>query len=309
MLSKNPTAILSPSLVKFSETILPPFKSIFDEVVASSLAASQNGLVTGALDLCALDGVLQRSGIPASLAAGIDHASVESNSLALEPKPSFLLDPRIFSKYAGQDLRWFFRALCSMLSRLSSRTESVRTAWSQAFLFVACSASSPYSIRKEATSALSDLYVQSSASAQGGTAVVLETIVQGMWHWLGSLETGNRESAASLAKSGTTALNPVLSSICLSPREYQMRAAALGIFQTLDASRLEGQMCSLLVLAKPALIPQASWIDLCLKVGLDPGKLASKHEQGMIDQIIKHSGDREKVGCQCSYHKSFPTYS
>ncbi len=54
-------------------------------------------------------------------------------------------------------------------------------------------------------------------------------------------------------------------------------------------------MCSLLVLAHPDLIPRANWIELCLKVGLDPGELAQKHEQQLIDEIVARTGLDQKV--------------
>jgi hypothetical protein len=54
-------------------------------------------------------------------------------------------------------------------------------------------------------------------------------------------------------------------------------------------------VCSLLVLAKPQLIPRASWIDLCLKVELDPGELAKKYEEPLVQEIVGRTGFGEKV--------------
>ena len=48
-------------------------------------------------------------------------------------------------------------------------------------------------------------------------------------------------------------------------------------------------MCLLLVLARPRLIPRAAWIELCLRVGVDPGELAKKHEKVLLEEVVKRS--------------------
>ncbi|KAK3347186.1 armadillo-type protein [Lasiosphaeria hispida] len=278
---------LSPSFVKFAEAILPPLLATSNEVVANPIAAAQSGLVTGALVLCGVGSLLQRPET-ASLHAAAKKASIQQTSLTLDPKPSFLLNPRIYSKFAEDDLKWLGRALSAVSPALTPSSVSIRVAWAEAFIYLICSAATPPTTRRQATDSLSDLYVRAAANFDG-PSVVTETIVNGMWHWIEATEAADRESAAAFAKSGNSNLHLVLRSICLSPKEYATRAGAEP-----DKSQLEAQMCSLLVLAKSELIPRASWIELCLKVELDPGELSRKYEQRLIEEIVGRTGFEEK---------------
>ncbi|KAK0708587.1 armadillo-type protein [Lasiosphaeris hirsuta] len=275
------------SFVKFAEAILPPLLASFTEVAANPIAAAQSGLVTGALVLCGVSSLLQRPET-ASLHAAAKKASIQKTSLALDPKPSFLLNPRIYSKFTEDDLKWLGRALSAVSPALTPSSASVRVAWAEAFIYLICSAATPPATRRQATDGLSDLYVQAAATSDGPSAVT-ETIIDGMWHWIEATEAADRESAAAFAKSGNSNLHLVLRSICLSPKEYTTRAGAEP-----DKPQLEAQMCSLLALAKSELIPRASWIELCLKVELDPGALARKYEQRLIEEIVGRTGFEEK---------------
>jgi len=280
----------SSSFVKFAETIMSPLVTIFAEVVANPVAASQTGTVTGALVLCGVGSLLQRSEV-ASLQALAKKASIQKNSLALEPKPSYLLNQRIYSKFAEDDLRWLSRALSAISPALSSTSAPVRTAWAQAFIYLICSAATTPAVRREATDALADLYAQSVANSSDSSSIITEAITDGLWHWVVVAESGDKESAAVLSKTANSNLHLVLRSICLSPKEFAKRAGA-----DLKKAQLEAQMCSLLVLAKPQLIPRASWIELCLKVELDPGALAREYEHRLIDEIVSRTGFEQKVG-------------
>ncbi|KAK0615207.1 armadillo-type protein [Bombardia bombarda] len=287
--SQDAEGSLPPNFVKFLEAVIPPLLTTFNEVVANPVAASQSGLVTGALVVCGVGSLLQRPE-SASLHALAKKAAIQKNSLVLDPKPSYLLNPRIYSKFADDDLKWLYRALCSIAPALGPSSATVRIAWAQAFLYIICSHTTSTTVRREAMDAFSDLYVQSAAHSEGPSSVVTETIVSGMWHWVDAANGVDKDSAAVLAKSDNSNLYLVLKSICLSPKQYADRAHAEP-----DKTKLESQMVSLLVLAKPELIPRASWIELCLKVELDPGELCRKYEQALIDEIVSKTGYEQKL--------------
>jgi len=287
--SQDTGGSLPPNFVKFAEAILPPLLNIFTEVATNPVAAAQSGLVTGALVLCAVGTLLQRSEL-ASLHASAKKASVQKTSLTLEPKPSYLLNPRIYSKFAEEDLKWLTRALSAVAPALTTSAVSVRTAWAQAFFYLICSATTPPTIRRQATTALSDLYVRSSTSTNDIFPVITDTVVAGLWHWVGATESADKESAAALAKSENSNLHLVLRAICLAPKEYATLAGSDPVKE-----KMEAQMCSLLVLAKADLIPRASWIDLCLKVETDPGELAKKYEDRLVSEIVTRTGFEQKV--------------
>lgn len=275
---------LPDSFLRFSEAIFPPLLEAFNEVVGNPLVAAQNGLLTGSLVASSVASLLQRSGSSA-LAALAKKYPVQKHSLAVDPKPSFLVNPRIYSKLqTNEDFKWFYRALSALAPAVSSigNTEA-EVAWAQAFIYLIASQHIPPAVRRESANALSEVYAQSDG-------VISKFVIDGLWRWLESLESGEKESAAVLSKSDRASLAPVLRAICLTPKDYSARARS-------DASkeRLEAQMCSLLVLARPELIPQARWIELCLHVGIDPGELAGKYEEQLISEVISRTGYEQKV--------------
>ncbi|KAK4642786.1 translational activator of GCN4 [Podospora bellae-mahoneyi] len=272
---------LPAGFITFAEAVVPPLLATFNEVVANSATASQNGIVTGALVVCGLAPLFHRLQ-SAKLQEVIKKAAIEKNSLAFEPKPSYLLVPRIYGKFTGDDLEWLTRALSSTASTLASSNAAARLAWAQAYIYVICSTVTTPAVRRQAMDSLTELCVKTAGSEELSIAA---EIINGLWQWIEALETGDKETAAVLSKSEATNLHLVLKAICLSPE----RAGP-----EVDKTKLETQMCSVLVLAKPNLIPRASWIELCLRVQLDPGELARKYDQRLIDEIVQRTGFEQK---------------
>ncbi|KAK3332721.1 armadillo-type protein [Cercophora scortea] len=286
--SQDAEGSLPANFIKFLEAVTPPLLATFSEVVANPVASAQSGIVTGALVLCAVGSLLQRPEA-ANLHSLAKKASIQKNALVLDPKPSFLLNPRIYSKFSDEDSKWLHRALSATAPALGSSSSVVRVAWAQGFLYLICSAASSPAVRRETMDALSDLYVKSAATSDGPSSLITETIVDGLWSWVYATEAADKDSAAVIAKSQNSNLHLVFKSICLSPKQYADRASA-----DPDKAKLESQMCSLLVLARPELIPRISWIELCLKVEVDPGELARKYEQTLIDEIVAKTGIDQK---------------
>lgn len=275
---------LPASFIKFAESVFPSLLEAFNEVNSNPLVASQNGMLTGALVVSSVASLLPRSGSSALSALAKKYA-VLKHSLAVEPKPSFLLNPRIYSKLqTNDDLRWFYRALSALAPAVTSRENTaVELAWAQAFIYLTASSQITPIVRRECANALSEVYAQS-----GGA--VAEFIITGLWRWLENLEDGDKESAAVISRSETSSLSLALKAICLAPEDYSTRAGS-------DASKetLESQMCSLVVLARPELIPHAKWIELCLHVRVDPGELAGKYEEQLISEVVLRTGIDQKV--------------
>jgi hypothetical protein len=284
---------LSGNVVKFAEAVFPPLIDTFNEVVANPLAASQNGLVIGALVMCSVASLLQRSE-SSKLSALAKKSPVQKHALTLEPKPSFLLNPRIYTKLTSDDdNRWLFRSLGAVAPAVSSaEAQGVGSAWAQAFIYLLCSSTVSTAIHREASDTLSDLYVRSKGIAS-------DLIITGLWDWIQALETGDKESAAILAKAELSSLKQVLKAICLTPKDYSTRAQA-----DPPKDQLEKQMCSLLVLAQQELMPGARWINICLKVEVDPGELARKHEKTLLDEVI-HRTAFEQVRLPSSHYYGF----
>ncbi|EMR65229.1 putative translational activator gcn1 protein [Eutypa lata UCREL1] len=106
------------------------------------------------------------------------------------------------------------------------------------------------------------------------------------------LKDGNladKDSVAAHAKFDTNHLQAVLRSLCLTADEVTQ----FGV-EARDQDVIEKQMCSLLVISRDDLIPRSSWIELCLRVGVDPGTLAKKYEEDLIQQVVEKTSASQK---------------
>lgn len=274
-----------PSVIGFAEAVLPSLMAVWTEVLANPLTAAQNGLIVGAYVLSSLSSTILQNLEGAAAKASVKKAAIPKTALTLQPKPSFLLNPRLYTKLtAEEDLHWFSRALGGVAGDLSGTDVDplVREAWAHGFIYLISASGIKYSVPKEAYQLLSSLYASQ-------PAVVSDAVISGLWSWLEGSELGDKESPAVLSKWEPEHLHLVLKSICLSQDEY----CKLGSGRTEE--QLERQMCSLLVLARPDLVPKTSWIDLCLRVGLDPGTLARKYEPELLQQIVQKTSPDERV--------------
>lgn len=264
--------------VKFAESVFPPLFDTYTDVLSNPLKASQDGTVISAYVVCAVAPFLLKDESNQKLSALSKKFSVAKQCLELEPKPSFLLNPRVYTKVTSDDdARWLYRALSAVAPSLPADDSSnVSSAWAHVFLYLICSTTVSQNIRKEAADVLSGVYI----SSPGKIARVL---TNGIWTWIQASEAGDRDSAPVLAKADTGNLHSVIRSICLTEADFKKWDTST------DREQLEEQMSSLLVLARPRLIPRVSWIELCLRVGLDPGELAKKHDKALLEEVVRRS--------------------
>ncbi|KAE9981119.1 hypothetical protein BLS_007786 [Venturia inaequalis] len=264
-----------PSAETFALAVLTKMADIFNEVVANPLPSAQNGLVTVAYIFTFFCLSRLRGSDDEKVSALLKKASIQKNVLVAEPKPSFLLNFRVYSKLTGQDdITWGIRSLAAVAEDIAHGLASpaVEDAWSQAFLYFITSANTPQTTRKEAAQTLSQLYANSPAR-------IGSMIVSGIWKWRRSVDLGDKDSAALAARTDMVA---------------DFKAVTLGE----DISILHEQMIQLLVLCHDGLVPRTSWIDTCLRVSLDPGKLVTDNANRCLEEIIKttenYTGDDAK---------------
>lgn len=272
----NDAVVLESKLSRLAEAVIPGLMETWQEATSNSIQAAQSGLVTGAYMLTAISRAKLELVSSSKVDAALKKAHIAQQALTTEPKPSFLLNPRIFSKLTSEDdFRWFMRALASVSQDLISLEprSSTSIAWSQAMIFCLCSSSVTPLLRKEASLILSQMYVKAPAK-------ISKIIIAGLWEWRDSVEQGDKDSAAAAAKTETRELHLVVRSICLSPGEIEEFG---GIVE--DAVKKE-QMISLLILSRPELLPRVNWIDLCLKVQVDPGDLARVSGDSLMQKIL-----------------------
>lgn len=287
-------AITDQQLVKtklspISDSVIGPILDIWQETLSNPITAAQGGLIGASYALTALFA----TGLPVVASAKVTNAlkkvSVEQNTLCMEPKPSFLLNPRIYGKLSSDDeYLWFVRALSSVASGLKDHTPDSTTAlgWSQAILFSICSASVKPQTRKLAIKSLSEVFISSPAH-------VTKILVNGLWQWRDSVEAGEKDSAAAASRTSCQNLHFAVKAICLPPSDTSFDLSKV------DESVRQEQMIALLVIARPDLLPRVQWIELCLRVEIDPGNLARGFQDDLLDQVIRLTRFSEKVS---SYH-------
>lgn len=280
----NDENLLKSKLSPLAEAVMAPFLDIWQETLTNPLSAAQTGLISAAYAFTALSGKLT-STTSAKVIAGLKKAQVQQHATTMEPKPSFLLNPRIYGKLSNDDdFIWFIRALSSISRDVCKHSfnSAVALGWSQAIIFCISSSIVKTEARKLAMDTLSQLYVSKPEQ-------ISSIIIAGLWQWRNSLEAGEKDSAAASAKSDSQNLHFIIKSICLSPAE----SAALG--RPVEEAVRRNQLVSLLILSRPELLPRVRWIDLCLRMEVDPGDLAQRSQDSLLEEVIQRTSFTEKV--------------
>ncbi|KAL1597321.1 translational activator of GCN4 [Paraconiothyrium brasiliense] len=278
----TPQQLEQKDVISFYQASLPKLVEIWQEVNANPVPATQSGLVTvGHYVTALLASRVQFSG-DATLSGIYKKSDVVAQSLAIKPKPSFLLNPRVYSKLNTEDdVEIALRALTAVSPwLLEDRTPiEAREAWAHAFIFFIVAQGVSTKAKVTAKVALEKAYVQAPSN-------ISSVIVAGLWSWYKSNESGDKESAAVASKSGVSELYNVLGSICLSQEFVKKHGASI------DAENLREQSVSLLLLARPELMPRVSWIDLSLRMGVDPGRLV----QDKLPECVELINNATMVG-------------
>ncbi|KAF2402490.1 translational activator [Trichodelitschia bisporula] len=262
-------------VLSFISGILGKMASVFNEVVANPLPSVQSGAVVVAYVFTALCLTKFNRIEDQNVAALVKKAAISKHVLVAEGKPSFLLNFRVYTKLsAHEDLTWGIRALAAVTENIAQdRAQSaVEDAWSQAFIYFVTASIMPPNVRKEATKTLTNVYYRNPAR-------IGSIVVTGLWEWRRRVDVNEKDTAATAAKAGNAGLRLALHAICPPLAEVESSGAEI------DPSILQNQLIQLLILCRPELIPQASWIDTCLRVGVDPGDLVSREIETCLQQI------------------------
>jgi hypothetical protein len=259
----------------FAEEIMDMLLEVWDEVVGSPLRSAQTGLVTAGYVVASI--CLCRLGSAGSvkLTAAIKRAEISKKAIVFQPKPSFLLNHRIYSKLTSDEEHiWAIRTLTAVSTDLTQEQSSSETgdAWAVAFLFFICAANVKPHVKKEAVSALAVAYARNPAT-------IGKTIANGMWQWWRFVELQYKEHVAVAAKTGNSLLYRAVRSICLPPQD----ADRLG--GKVDEKILKDQLVGMIVLCRPELLPRVSWIETCQRSGIDPGALVREEASKLLFKI------------------------
>ena len=281
----NEERIRTGVLIQFAEVVVPKLLEAFNEVVANPLPASQTGLVMAAYVVTALSGDLAALTDSEKLVNILRKANVQGQALAFDSKPSFLLNHKVYTKLiVEEDLTWAVRAVAACSSGLTAAVVSspAGDAWTQTlFYLMTASAISPH-VRQDATAALTKAYVSQPAA-------IAELVVKGLWRWHRHVELSDKDTAAVVAKTGTSKLHLAVRAICLPPDDVRFASGRI------SSKVLQAQLIHMLVLCRPEILPRVSWIELCLRVGQDPGTLARANSTRCLEQIL-HPVDADNDG-------------
>lgn len=245
----------------------------FNEVVSNPIPSIQNGQILVAC--AAVATCLNKVPKAADAKSGslVKKAGIIDKAVVYEPKPSFLLNPRIFTKLTLEDdLLWFQRALFAVFPQIMRHDAGTKSkvAWTQAVIYLITATGVPARVRNEALASLRNLCA---AEISKATALMLD----GLWQWCIDVELDAKDSAAAAARTGRSELYRVVRCLC---HESEPNVSSV------SPDLIAAQLVSLLVLCQPQLIPRASWIQLCLSAGVDPGRLAATHAERCISEIL-----------------------
>lgn len=280
---KPESQLVTSSSAKFAEAIVTPMVNCWTEAIKNPAAAVQSGLITGAYVFIALTLRSWAYLENATLQAKLMKLDVLGTCLARDPKNSPLLNHRVFGRLSNEDdFHWFLRSLEAVFVGIPQVPLEAQSTWSQALIHIVSSPSVSSHVRTTTCDTISKLYRQNAP-------LVSAVMIEGLWQWVTASDMMDKESVAAGAKFDRSYLHLVLRSICLNREEYASPRLGKG------QDSIEKQMCELLILARDDLIPRSSWIDTCLRVGVDPGSLTRKFEQDLIDQLVEKTQLNQKV--------------
>ena len=258
----------------FLEATVPKLIQIHNEIAHNPQPAAQASSAAIVYIMIALSECFLRKTKNEKLRSLILKNSALDQALSKVPRSSILLNYRVFTKLPIiEDSLWMIRALEACSSHLAyvGPTSVTGDAWAQAFLYVITTDTS-LELRREALNALKRSYLNSPASTAG-------SIICGLWTWYHHVESLEKDSAAAISKMGATKLYFALQSICLHPNKATPKTPVI------EPSILQMQLIDMLVLCRQEILPHTNWIDICLRVGVDPGMLASSHSTRCFEKV------------------------
>ncbi|KAE8145084.1 armadillo-type protein [Aspergillus avenaceus] len=269
-------ALTSSEVAPLVSKFLSKMKEMFSEVASNPVPSAQNGALSTAYIFVSLAERL-------STVQGFDKATWEDiafQTMALSPKPSFLLNPKAYSKLTSQaEIGWATRALAAVTTgpKFEGKETAAKLAWGQAFIYAISAPGLHANIREQSASVLSEVHLKNVRSMG-------RIITDALWSWILSLRTAEKESAsASAGPESSRFLHLVTKAIC--PPLLRLQESGIA---TPD---LKQQLIELLILSRPELIPNVSWIALCLRTGIDPGNLVREFPDECMKQLTQVQDD------------------
>ena len=242
------------------EAVIPKFVELFDEITDNPQSSVQSGLAAAAYVVVATHDTLSTLSDSDGNKSLLRKSRILERAFSVNDKGS-ILNHRLYTKLAAQDeMIWAIRALGTKECSDLDLSPSAGNAWSLAFLYFIAAANNPPEVGKEAAVVLRETYY-SQANFVG------QLVIRGLWTWYKQVEECQLDSASAASKSGNSNLYLAVRSIFPPSQEIQIQSS------NFDREVLRSQLLDMLILARPEILPRVTWIELCLRVGQDPGEL------------------------------------
>ena len=261
------------SAIDFSNAAFDSLAPSWNEAISNPVPSAQIGLATMAYTLFYFSTRQKSNTKDQSPVDSLSKIEINEQLKYVDGKQSLLLNPRVFTKIIeAEDLRWLLRVLMISVPKLEHLPEASQLAWAHALIFLIVSSSVPASVCQEASATLA-------ACARSNPATVPKIIIDGVWKWISDVYNDTRDSAAVSSLTDTSHLRKVLRAICAKPESCSDSAS----------ESPKDQLIRLLVLCRVPLIGRVAWIDLCLRMGVDPDDLVSTHAGDCIKEVQRRT--------------------
>ena len=268
----------------FTDAVVPKLWDCFDEVTTSLHASVVSGLSVAAYVVVATYDFVTAQALSEPLKTRGRKMKIQDLAFSTDQKSS-IFNHRIYTRLSGDDeMRWAIRALSvirlpnadispsSPPASPPSPPPSAEDGWALTFLYFITSALVPSPIRREAATALRDVYCFQ-------PSIISRLIIRGLWIWHSQVEHLDKDTPATVAKTGSSNLYLAVRSIC--PSRIEASDSSCHV----NAGVLRPQLIDMLILARPDIVPRVNWIDLCLGLGQDPGDLARSNADRIIQML------------------------
>ena len=250
------------ALSRFAGELATKLYQIFDEI-------TQNPYTAGAFTTAAL----VVTAIHPQMTALIDNEAAKHTARkakVIERTLETMYHSRIMTKFSGaKELQWLVRSLvaCSDHIIKSDISKDMKDAWARAFIYTTSGINVPHHIRSEAAGALTQVYIRQKT-------VISRIIIDGLWVWYRSLSVVDTGKDTIGVKPNTSVSHASLIVYAISPSP-----------EGTDPEILKSQLIDMLVLCRPEILPQVAWIEICLRLGQDPGHLAQEKAEQCLSKI------------------------
>ena len=198
-------------------------------------------------------------------------------TVAMSPKPSFLLNERIYTKLtAERDQFWAINALEA--AAMTALTE-MRTAWPIATIFFIANPKLSRKVRSAARTMLENVVAAITPEHREKCA---DVVILGIEEWLRQISDERKDSPAmTVGVFSLDLLRDVVHSILSEKLTSYVNYVLIRVF----------------VLAHHPKLPrhQWSWIDIARKANVDPGQLTTDHRDEFMSALARKWWPAEKV--------------